>query len=463
LKDTLLGELSKGEKAMKERFAEFISQTNCEDLPKEVVHQAKRCILDLIGVTLAGSNLGLAPLATDFVCSLGGEKEATIIGDGRKIPAFHAAFVNGVRGHTLDMDDGHRYANGHPGVVTIPAAIALAEKGNMTGKELIEAVVVGYETFIRIGTAINPSHLKRGFHTTGTVGPLAAAAACSKLLGLNKVEIENALAIAGLQGAGLLEVLTSGQMMKPLQPGRATQAGLMASLLAQGGAEGPVLIFEGEKGFIRAFSDGVNAGDLGRDLGSNFEIMNTYVKLHAACRHVHSTLDAVGKIMEESEITIDEIEKIDVYTYSVAYQLTGKNREAQTELAAKFSLPVSVGLMLCYGKAGVDQYTPECIANPAVQDLAKRVNVMVDEERDDAYPRERSARVDIETKGASYTHEVVISKGEPENPASDEELKEKFLPNAAKILPMGKAADLYEMILEIENTPMREFVKYVYP
>jgi 2-methylcitrate dehydratase PrpD len=448
---------------MRERFAEFISKTHYGELPKEVVHQAKRCILDLLGVTLAGSNVGLAPLATDIVCTLGGEKEATIIGDGRKIPAVHAAFLNGVRGHTLDMDDGHRYANGHPGVVTIPAAIALGERGNVTGKELIEAVVVGYETFIRIATAINPSHLKRGFHTTGTVGPLAAAAACSKLLGLSKGEIENALAIGGLQGGGLLEVLASGQMMKPLHPGRATQAGLMASLLAQKGAEGPDLIFEGEKGFFRAFSDVRDIGDIGRDLGGNFEIMNTYFKLHAACRHVHSTLDALSEIMKGNEIPIDEIETVDVHTYSVAYQLTGQNREAKTELAAKFSLPVSVGLMLCYGRAGVDEYSPERIRNPAVQNLAERVNVMVDKERDDVYPKERSARVDIETKGKSYSHEVAISKGEPENPASDDELKEKFFPNAARVLPMEKVADLYEMIRDIENIPVRKLAENLYP
>jgi 2-methylcitrate dehydratase PrpD len=448
---------------MRERFATFISKTHYGELPQEVVHQAKRCILDLLGVSIAGSTVGLAPLATDVVCALGGEKEATIIGDGRKIPAFHAAFVNGVRGHTLDMDDGHRYANGHPGVVTIPAALALGERGNVTGKELIEAVVVGYETFVRIATAINPSHLKRGFHTTGTVGPLGAAAACSKLLKLSKREIEHALAIGGLQGAGLLEVLTSGHMMKPLHPGRAAQAGVMASLLAQKGAEGPDLIFEGEKGFFRAFSDGVDVGDLGSDLGSTFEIMNAYFKLHAACRHVHSTLDAVSEIMKGNEIDIDEIEKIDVHTYSVAHQLTGHNREAKTELAAKFSLPVSVGLMLLYGKAGIDEYSPKRMENPAIHNLAKKVNVVVDKKRDDVYPKERSARVRIEAKGMSYAHEVVISRGEPENPASDDELKEKFFPNAARLLPAEKVADLYEMIRDLENISVRQLAENLSP
>jgi len=118
------------------------------------------------------------------------------------------------------MDDSHRYANGHPSVVIIPAALAMAEK-NITGKKLIEAITVGYETFLRIASGINPSHLMRGFHITGTVGPFGAAAACSKILSLSQEKIKNALSIAGLQGAGLLEVTTSGQMMKPLHLGKA--------------------------------------------------------------------------------------------------------------------------------------------------------------------------------------------------------------------------------------------------
>ena len=118
---------------------------------------------------------------------------------------------------------------------------------------------------------------------------------------------------------------------------------------------------------------------------------------------------------------------------------------------------------MCYGRAGVDEYSPERIRNPAVQNLAERVNVMVDKERDDVYPRERSARVDIETKGKSYSHEVAISKREPENPASDDELKEKFFPNAARVLPMEKVADLYEMIRDIENIPVRKVAENLYP
>ncbi len=450
------------EKELAESLSEFIFETNYQGLPKEVIHQTKRCILDFLGVALAGSDTGLAPLIRDIVSGMGGKEEATTIGDGRKLPALSAALLNAVKGHVLDMDDGHRHANGHPGVTIIPAALAIAEAENITGEELIEAIVAGYETFIRIGIAINPSHLKRGFHTTGTVGPFGAAAACSKILHLSKKEIKNALAIAGLQGAGLLEVMTSGQIMKPFHPGKAAQGGLLASRLAGAGAEGPGLIFEGEKGFLRAFSDEGDFSKLLYGLGNRFEIMNIYFKYHAACRHIHPALDATVEIMNKNKINVGEIEKIDVHTYSIAYHLTGQKKEVNTELAAKFSLPFSIALVLVFGKAGADEYSLEHIRNPLIQSLAGKVNIVVDKERDDVYPDKRGASVRIETARNVYTNEVNIPKGEPEFPASDDELKDKFFQNAKGVLSKGKIEKLQETIIHIEGKSVRALMELVY-
>jgi 2-methylcitrate dehydratase PrpD len=444
------------------RFADFIIRTDYNALPADIIHYAKRCILDFLGVALAGGSFGAGKLITSVISTMGGKEEATIIGDGMQIPALNAALLNGVRGHTLDMDDGHRYANAHPGVAVIPAALAVAEKEDMSGEDLIESIVVGYETMIRIATAINPSHLQRGFHTTGTAGPFGAAAACSKLLDFNKGEIENALSIAGLQGAGLLEALTSGQMMKPLHPGKAAQAGVLASLLAQKGAEGPELIFEGEKGFFRAFSDVKDFGKLIDDLGSDFEIENTYFKMYASCRHVHPTLDALKAIIEEHEIELDEIEHINVSTYSVAYKFTGQNNRAETELAAKFSLPVSIGLMVVFGRAGVNEFSLKNIGNPSVQKIADKVTIEVDEARDEVYPKKRGSSVSVRTGQKTYMHEVDIPKGEPENPWTDDEISEKFFSNAGKVLPEEKVVDLHRHIFDIEHVSARELMGHVW-
>jgi len=327
---------------------------------------------------------------------------------------------------------------------------------------LIEAIVVGYEIFIRIAALINPSHLKRGFHTTGTVGPFGAAAACGKILNLNEREIKNALAIAGLQGAGLLEVLTGGQMMKPLHPGRAAQGGLIASLLAQGGAEGPNSILEGEKGFFKAFSDVRESNRIFTDLGNNFEIMNIYFKLHAACRHIHPAIDAVKEIRKRNEIDIGKIKRIEVSTYSVAYHLTGRRGEGDTELGAKFSLPISIALVLVYGKAGIDEFSMEHIKNPMVQELSKKVKVIVDKERDYVYPNKRSACVEIEDSKGAYQFEVELPKGDPEVPLSDDELRDKFFHNTKKALPIGKITKIQEAISNIEEKAVRELMKLVY-
>lgn len=449
---------------IQEKFAQYVVDTNYHELPDDVNHQAKRCILDFLGVALGGSNLGLAPVMTSLIKDMGGKEEATVCGDGMKLPAYQAALVNGVKGHPLDMDDGHRYANGHPGVAVIPAALAVAEREQASGKDLMEAVVVGYELFIRIAKALNPSHLGRGFHTTGTIGPFGAAAACSKLLGLNKTEVANAISIAGLEGSGLLEVSTSGQHMKPLHPGRAAQAGVLASLLSKEDVRGPDLIFEGEKGFCRAYTDLKDLEEikegLFNGLGQIFEIKNCYFKLYPACRHVHPSLDAVKEIVRQNTIDINDITKIRVRTYSVANYIAG-NKEAKTGLAAKFSIPVSLGLLLAYGKAGNDEYTEEGVNNPLVQKLSQKVDIEVDEEMDAVFPGKRRARLEIVTGKEAFAHEVDIPRGEPENPVSDDELKDKFYDNGSQMLPRETLELLQKNVFDLDRIGVDSLMRYV--
>ena len=448
-------------RTLAEDFAEFIFKTDYRDIPKEVIYQAKRCILDFLGVALAGSRVGLASLLTPLIGEGEGKGEATLIGDGKKVLAIDAALINGVKGHTLDVDDGHRFANAHPGVVVVPAALAIAEKVGATGKELMEAIVAGYETLIPIGTAVNPSHLMRGFHTTGTVGPFGAAAACCKLLHLKQKEIRNALAIAGLQGAGLLEVTESGHMMKPLHAGNAARAGVIASLLAKQGAEGPDLILEGKKGFFKAFSDANEFPGVTRSLGKDFEILNVYFKMHVACRHTHAALDAVKEIMNQYVIDVKRIKKITVHTYSVAYHLTGEKKKVRTEKGAKFSLPISIGLMFIHGKVGVEECSLKSIRHPGVQKIADKTTILVDKEMDALYPSKRSARVEVETSNATYALEIGLPKGDPEDPFSDEELMAKFFHNAEKMLSVEKIKELESRIFHLEKQSIREFMRWV--
>jgi len=204
-----------------------------------------------------------------YYAGMGGKAEATIIAQkGVKFPAVNAAFANAACAHALDMDDGHRMGGGHPGATIIPAAIACAELCNASSEELINGIVVGYEVWIRVAMAINPSNLMRGFHTTGVVGPFGAAAAAASIMHLNKDQTIGAIGLAGLQGAGLLEVMHDDEAakVKSISTARAAMAGLFAAVIAKEGARGPVAILEGDDGFLRAMSDKVNLEALTRGL-----------------------------------------------------------------------------------------------------------------------------------------------------------------------------------------------------
>jgi len=184
-------------KELSSLYAGFICETSYDKLPPEVVRQAKQRILDLVGVSLAGYKLMEFPqIVINYITSLGGTPEATIIQTKRKFPAINAALANSACAHAIDMDDGHRFAALHPGTVVIPAAVAAAEMVGANTKELIAGIVVGYEIMIRIGMAINPSSLGRGFHTTGTVGTFGAAAAAANIMKLSHEETIGALALA---------------------------------------------------------------------------------------------------------------------------------------------------------------------------------------------------------------------------------------------------------------------------
>ena len=442
---------------LRKKLADFIHDTSFKKLPENVIHQAKLCILDLIGVSIAGSRQSASSIIQSLIPETGGCEEVTLWGSDRKLPVLSAALMNAVQGHAIDMDDGHRYANGHPGVVTIPAAVALSEKENLTGRELIEAVVIGYEIFIRLGSVINPELLLRGFHTTSTIGCFSSGAVAAKLLKLDRPQTENALSLSGIQSAGLLEVLHSGESGKSFQVGKAAQSGVLAGLLARHGVDGPESVFEGEKGFFKAFAGKpCDSSAICKNLGKDFNLPSVYFKKHAACRHIHSALDAVAEIVARNALTPEKIELIDIETNSIAKSLTGHIASANSELGAKFSTPIAIGLLLVFGQSDSSIYKKQYVSDPLVQSIAKKVTVRVNPERDNAYPGQRGASVSVKTGRQSYTHEVIYPKGEPENPLSDDEMKSKFEKNACTLYALDRVNRIRDIILDIDNRDVRE-------
>ena len=444
------------------KFAKFFCEVKYEDLPEEVVAHAKKYILDLMGVSIGGLSMPFPKMVVDYLMTLGGKPEATLMGapGGTKLPAIHAAFGNGVCGHALDMDDGYRYGGVHPSVPTIPAAIAAGEIKQASGKALILATVLGSEIINRLAKAMNPSHLNRGFHTTGTLGPFGAVVAVGKIYGLEPDRLTRAMGLAGLQGAGLLEILNDGAMAKPIHPGKAAMAGIISVELAQRGAHGPASVFEGEKGFFKAMADEVNQELLIDGLGENYLIGEQYIKLHAACRHVHPAIDAMLQLKRDHRFSSSDIESVYIETYPTALQFCGGNDLPDSGEAAKFSLPYSVALAAYYDDAGMNRFCKETVENSKIQELSSRIKASSGEKWEKGFPHIRGASMKITTKdGEQYFIDVDLPKGEPENPATHEDLISKFRSNAAS-LDKEKCDELISVIMDLENHSVEDLTRY---
>ena len=443
-------------------YSDFIVNNRFDDLKPEVIQQAKKLILDLIGVSLAGYRMMEFPrLLVDYMTSLGGTPEATIFQTKKKFPAINAVLANAACAHAIDMDDGHRFGALHPGTVIIPTALAATELSGASTKDLIAGVVVGYEVMIRIGMAIVPSSLSRGFHITGITGPYGAAAAVGKILGLSRDEIVGAFGLAGLQASGLIQVNheVEGAKVKPINPARAATSGLLSCILAQRGARGPLGIFEGEDGYLKAFADEVKSDLLTRGLGQEYEVLNVYLKLYAACRHAHAPIDAALESFTNIRIDTSEINEIHIETYPAAIRLAGI-KDPTTPSAARFSIPFSVALALIKKDAGADKYTEENVRDQIVRKLAGKVQLSASKSWEQLYPEKRGATVTIITyDGETCSAEVELAKGEPENPASWEEIYRKFYANSTLLISEKEAKKLGHIIMNLEHSSLGDLIE----
>ncbi len=442
------------------RFAAFCADTRLEHFPGPVVSQAKKVLLDTVGVALAGLwTMEFPRLLVEYLTGLGGKEEATIIGKPGKFPATNAAMANAASAHAIDMDDGHRFGALHPGTVVIPAALSAAEMSGASSLDLLTGIVCGYEIMIRVGMAINPSSLRRGHHATGVTGVFGAVAAAAKILGLTEDQMVAAFGLAGLQGSGILQVNhdSRGAAVKPINPAKAAQSGLLSAILAQKGAVGPLRIFEGEEGFLQAMTDEAHEDRLVDGLGSRWEILNVYFKLYAACRHAHAAIDAARDAFASGKLTPEQIDKVEVETYSAVARLAGI-AEPDTTSAARFSTQFSVALALCSGDAGSDKYTETRLRDPRIRELSRKVALQVSPEWEERYPRQRGATVRIfDRYGGCHVSRVELARGEPENPAPWEEIQAKFRDNACMVLDEENVRALEEVVGNLESAPLSNF------
>lgn len=429
------------------RLAHFAADLKFETLPREVVEQAKLCLLDWLGSALAGSLEPPSRIVASIVRDMGGRGESTVIGTDIKATSINASLANGVAGHAIELDDINEDSIVHPAAPVMPAALAIAERDGLSGRDLLAAIVAGYEVENRIGRAMNPSHYQY-WHATGTCGTFGAAAAAGRLLGLDGEAMARALGIAGTQAAGLIEVF--GTMSKPLNPGKAAMNGVIAALLAQRGFTAPGSILEAERGYFRAASREADPEKIVEGLGEGYQIMETIFKRYASCGHAHAPLDAVLEIAERYGVGADDVEEVRVGTYPIAAEVVGGNYAPRTPSEAKFSLPYCMAVALIHGRAGLGEFSPDKLADPRIRELSGKVKVHVDPEF--ANVRLGSAKVELTTRdGRVYSSRVDVPKGYPKNPMTRAELEAKFESLASLALTRERVKGVMRAVGSLER------------
>ena len=439
-----------------QRFAENTAQLRFEDLPAEVVNKAKLILRDGLGNQIAASAIGEPAIRmVEMVREWGGAPQATVIGFGFKAPLPHAAMCNAMMGHGVELDDAHGSGLIKAGSVLVPTLNAIAEYKQVSGKEVLTALVAGYELAVRVAKAINPGHRSRGYHTTGTVSCLGAAAAGARLMGCNAEQIAWAIGLAGMQSAGIQSYLDDPCIAKPFSPGKSAFNGTLAAVMASRGFSGPKKVLESKEGFFNAFTDSVRISDLLDGWGTEFAIMEVGFKPHAACRYAHGPIDLAQDMYWKNNVRVADVDKITVHMSTMAIRQASKPNPANLN-AAMGSTQFGVALAMETGGNGLRDYWSG-FQNSAVHDAAKRVTLV---EEDEFGLTGRQAIVEIDTKdGRHLSLRSEEPRGEPTNPLTEDELQRKFNGLAAMVIRDEKLIDsISQRVMSLEKESNASFL-----
>ena len=434
-----------------QNISKFISNYRYEQATVESITTVKAAFLDFFGVTYRGmgenaSKIALSTVGEIFSRNVYSNLKASVIGTTYKADVLNAALVNGVAAHVLELDDGHRGAQIHLGSVVFSTALAIAEAYDLSGREFLEGVIVGYEIGILLGKIVNPTHRNKGFHTTGTIGTFVAGVVASKLLKLDENQILNALGLCGTQAAGLLESDHGGSMGKALHAGKAAYNGIQSAFLARNGFTGSDTIFEGEEGFLKTMvynevdykMEDFSFENALKDVGK-VRVKDIYFKKYPFCRHLHSSIDTALKLKASIGDEYDHIENVAIKTYSVAAEHDNYNPKNLEEL--KQSLPYAVAIALVVGEVSVDginqlieyglldNYSTVDTVN-SIKNLVKNMVIVSDDKLDMLYPDNRPSNVIIKLdknfRNGVFQNITLLPKGDYENPFQLRDLVDKF-------------------------------------
>ena len=432
-----------------EKIADYAIGEQTSKLPPEVIHHAKRAVIDWYASLLPGSVVTPATLLEQaFAEDL--DRGKARLASGRRATLRAAALINGAASHSVEFDDIYRDAGYHPGSPVISAALAAAQTTGASGDAFLRGVIVGYEVSTRIGEAVMPSHYKY-WHTTGTVGCFGAAAAVATILGCNRQQFMHALATVGTFASGLKQAFLSQAMTKPLHGGHAADVGAMAAMAAAKGVTGAFDILEGAAGFGAAMSENADWSKATRGLGTNYHIVAVTFKNHGCCGHTFPSIDAVLELKKKHGLTHRDIRKIRIASYKAGLDIID-NATPEGEYQAKFSIQYTVAHAIVHGSVRLNAFQPDRLNDPDVRTLMGKIEVVADPELSKGYPKQRAAQVEIETTdGRTLAHFQPTRKGDPEMPLTDEELNDKFLELAGPVIGEDKARALLAQLWRTET------------
>ncbi|HEY3049148.1 MAG TPA: MmgE/PrpD family protein [Polaromonas sp.] len=433
------------------QLAAFAAGLRFEAILATVVRKTEDLLVDWFGSALAGKGSRPVETITRFAASMGpaggaANASAEVLVNRSQSSAYFAAMANAAASHVAEQDDVHNGSVFHPATVVFPAALAMAQTLGSSGQQLLTAAVAGYEVGIRVGEFLGRSHYKV-FHTTGTAGTLAAAAAAGSLLGLSPAQMQHAFGSAGTQSAGLWEFLRTAADSKQLHTAHAAAAGLMSACLACEGFTGAAQILEGPQGMAAGMSSDADPAKLTDGLGTRWATVETSFKYHASCRHTHPAADALLQVMQVHQLQPADLARVVTHVHQGAIDVLGPVVNPATVHQSKFSMGTVLALVARFGHAGLVEFDQH-FQDEATMALRERVEMVLDAEVDAAYPRRWIGKVTVTTTdGRVLQGRVDEPKGDPGNTLSREEITDK----AQRLAAFSQGATAAEMARAIEG------------
>ncbi|WP_114752678.1 MmgE/PrpD family protein [Pleomorphovibrio marinus] len=408
-----------------DNFLDYLTEFFEKEIIDKDKRKAKDCLLDYLGVTIAGSYT-LFRNYPELRCLASSEGGAIkVIGVNETTSLLNAALLNGMAAHVLELDDGYRYGMVHPGAVIFSALLPIAQKFNISGDTFLRSTVVAYEACLRLSKAMQPVLKEKGLHATGVVAGVGAAIGIGFALGYSRAQLKSVLTASCTSASGLLEVIRDESQLKPYNSAQAAMNGMAAGLFGKAGMHTPDDILGGNQGFFTAHSKISNIDSL-LEPNKSAMIQEIYVKPYAACRHAHAPIDAVLYLKAQFPIDICGIDSVTIETYKYAVALHD-HQVVESSASAKMSTPYSVAVALIHQSAGLEEFYEEIISQKDVKSLCKRIHVIENVDFTKLVPQKRSAKVSILMNNRQlFEHQVDFPKGEPENAMTSYELKEKF-------------------------------------